>query len=285
MSERVLTQPGRRRSSAMPAIVRENAPVVLGLAFIVLFLAASFFAPLPYGPTTPDPLATSQPPSALHWFGTDANGFDVFSRTIAAAQRDIPLALAGTLASLVLGIVFGLLVSTKSRWSERAIRGLDVFQAFPLVIIGTAIVTLTGNRLESVVLAIVLLNVPRFMRLIRSEALALRESRFIEAARALGASPLRILWRHILPNVMGITLAQSSIAAAHSIIVIAALSFLGVGVSPPDPSWGLMIQEGARQMIVGDWWIVVFPGFAVLVTVAAFNLVADGLQAAADASQ
>lgn len=258
--------------------ISTHRSTVYGLVMLIGLLAAGFFLPLPYDPVTPDPLHTSEAPSLDHWFGTDGDGFDVFSRTIASAQRDLPLALIGTLVSLVLGVPLGLLVSTKSRISEWVMRGLDIFQAFPLVILAVAVVTLAGNNLSNVVLAIMIVNVPRFMRLIRSEALALRESRFIEAARAVGATRRRILRHHILPNVAGVTVVQSALAAAQAIIVIAALSFLGVGVSPPDPSWGLMIQEGSRQLITGQWWVALFPGLFVLVTVTAFNLVADGLQ-------
>jgi peptide/nickel transport system permease protein len=262
--------------------VRRQPSIGFGLAVLALVLLAGYLLPLPHSPTRPDALNTLKPPSGGHWFGTDSDGFDVFARTIASAQRDLPLALGGTLASLLIGVPLGLLASTKSRWSERVMRGLDVFQSFPLVIIAIAIVTLTGNRLENVILAIMVINVPRFMRLIRSEALSLRESRFIEAAWAVGATRGRVLRRHMLPNVLGITLAQSSLAAAHAIVVIAALSFLGVGVSPPEPSWGLMIQAGARLMTTGSWWVVVFPGLAVLLTVAALNLIADGLQLIAE---
>lgn len=258
--------------------IARQPSIGVGLLILAAMLLMGFYLPLPHSPVRPDALNTLQPPSAEHWFGTDGDGFDVFARTIASAQRDLPLALAGTLGSLLIGVPLGLLASTKSRASERIMRGLDVFQSFPLVVIAIALVTLTGNRLENVILAIMVINVPRFMRLIRSEALALRETRFVEAAWAAGASRLRILGRHILPNVWGVTLAQSSLAAAHSIVVIAALSFLGVGVSPPNPSWGLMIQAGARRMTTGDWWIVVFPGLAVLLTLVALNLIADGLQ-------
>jgi len=258
--------------------VRRQPTIGVGIAMLGIVLLAGFFLPLPHSPTRPDALNTLQPPSGEHWFGTDGDGFDVFARTIASAQRDLPLAVVGTLVSLLIGVPLGLLASTKGKWSERLMRALDVFQSFPLVIIAIAIVTLTGNRLENVVLAIMVINVPRFMRLIRSEALSLRESRFIEAARAVGATRTRVLARHMLPNVIGVSMAQSSLAAAHAIVVIAALSFLGVGVSPPNPSWGLMIQAGARRMVSGDWWIVAFPGLAVLVTVVALNLIADGLQ-------
>lgn len=262
--------------------VRYQPSIGFGLAVLAVVLLSGYFLPLPYSPTRPDALNTLQPPSSEHWFGTDSDGFDVFARTVASARRDLPLAIGGTLASMLLGVPLGLLASTKGRWSERIMRGLDVFQSFPLVIIAIAIVTLTGNRLENVILAIMVINVPRFMRLIRSEALSLRESRFIEAAWAAGATRWRVLGRHLLPNVLGVSLAQSSLAAAHAIVVIAALSFLGVGVSPPEPSWGLMIQAGARLMTTGDWWTVVFPGLAVLLTVAALNLIADGLQLATE---
>jgi peptide/nickel transport system permease protein len=248
--------------------------VALGLGVVLAALFAGLLLPLPFDPLTPDPWNTAQAPSEAHWFGTDSDGFDVF----AAAQRDLPLAIVGTAASLVIGVPLGLLVGSKSRWAERAMRGLDIFQAFPLVVLAIAVVTLAGNKLSNVVLAIMIINVPRFMRLIRSEALVLRESRFIEAARAVGGTPVHILRRHVLPNVTGVILAQAALAAAQSIVVIAALGFLGVGVSPPNPSWGLMIQDGSRQLVTGQWWVVVFPGLAILLVTTAFNLIADGLQ-------
>ena len=137
--------------------------------------------------------------------------------------------------------------------------------------------SISGNRLENVVIAIAVINIPRFMRLVRSEVLSLRESRFAEAAIAIGATKARLMFRHLLPNLTGIILAQVSIAAAHAIIVIAALSFLGIGITPPDASWGAMIQSGARNMISGQWWVAAFPGMAVVIAVASLNLIADGL--------
>ena len=163
-------------------------------------------------------------------------------------------------------------------------RALDAFQAFPLLILAIAIVSLTGDRLENVIIAIALINVPRFMRLVRSEVLSLRESRFVEAAIAFGASKTRVMFRHLLPNLSGVILAQVSLAAAHAIIVIAALSFLGIGITPPDASWGAMIQSGARNMVSGQWWVVAFPGLAVIVAVTSLNLIADGLDSVFDRS-
>jgi peptide/nickel transport system permease protein len=231
--------------------------------------------PLPYDPIRPSAGPALQPPSLTHLFGTDRFGFDLFSRTLAAGSRDIPLALAGTVVSAIIGVPLGLLAITRGRLGEMIMRGLDAFQAFPLVVLAVAIVALTGNRLENVVLAIAIINIPRFMRLVRAEGLAIRESRFVEAARTYGASWLRVLGHHILPNVTGVIVAQASLTAAHSIVVIAALSFLGIGISPPVASWGSMIQSGAQNMVTGQWWVVLFPGLAVLLTVACLNVLAE----------
>jgi peptide/nickel transport system permease protein len=243
--------------------------VVAGLLIIVALIVAGYVAPLPYDPTAPDVTAILQPPSADHWFGTDASGFDVFSRTIEAPRRDLPLAIGGMLLSLLIGVPLGLLAGGKTRLAEFLMRGLDVFQAFPLVIIAIAIVTLTGNHIQNVVYAIAVINVPRFMRLIRGEALALR---------ATGCSPVRIMFRHLLPNVREVVLVQASLAAAYALIVIASLNFLGIGVSPPDPTWGSMIQSGAQNIAAGQWWVSVFPSIGLFIAVLSFNAIANGLQ-------
>jgi peptide/nickel transport system permease protein len=258
--------------------LREHPSIAVGLFLVTGLLVAGYVAPLPYDPLGTSAIDSYQAPGAAHWFGTDSTGADVFSRTIRAARTDLTLALAGTLVSFLVGVPLGLVVSVKGPWGERAMRALDGFQAFPLLILALAMVSLSGNRLEMVVLAIALINVPRYMRLMRSEILSLRESRFVEAAVASGAGWPRIMRRHLLPNTWGVILAQTSITAAHSIVVIAALSFLGIGVQPPTPSWGQMIRSGASNMTSGEWWIAIFPGLAVFVAVMSLNLVADRLQ-------
>jgi peptide/nickel transport system permease protein len=252
--------------------------VSVGILVLAGLIVAGYLAPLPYDPIAPDPMMVLKPPGAEHWFGTDASGFDVFSRTIEAPRRDLPLAIGGTLLSLVIGVPLGLIASGKTRLAELLMRGLDVFQSFPLVIIAVAIVTLTGNHIQNVVYAIAVINVPRFMRLIRSESLALRESRFMEAAVATGCSPARIMFRHLLPNVREVILVQASLAAAYALIVIASLNFLGVGVSPPNPTWGSMIQSGAQNIAAGQWWVSLFPSLGLFVAVLCFNAIANGLQ-------
>ena len=262
---------------ALARVALAHKGLTVGLVVILLILIAGFLAPLPHDPIQPNPESTLQSPDGEFWFGTDRFGFDVFSRVFASARLDLPIALAGTLLSIAVGIPVGLVASNKSRWSERIMRGLDMFQSFPLLVLAFAIVALTGNSLRNIIFAIALVNVPRFIRLVRSEALVLRESRFIEAATAIGASRSRVMLRHVMPNTMGIVLAQASLAAAHAIIVIAGLSFLGIGITPPDASWGVMIRVGSQNIATGQWWVSFFPGAMVFVTIVAFNMVADGV--------
>ncbi|MFS3126883.1 ABC transporter permease [Nocardioides sp. Bht2] len=265
------------RSRAFLKLIGQHRTAALGVAFIAVLLLASLVAPLPHDPQATDSSATLQAPSADHWFGTDGAGADVFSRVIDAARMDLSLALGGTLLSLLLGVVLGLAASTKGRGSEWLVRGLDAFQAFPLLILALALVSLSGNKLYMVVVAIALINIPRYMRLLRSEVLALRESRFIEAAIAMGASTPRITFRHLLPNVWGVILVQTTLTIANAIVVISSLSFLGVGVSADKSSWGGMIRAGSGNMSSGEWWIATFPGLAVLLCVLAFNQLADAI--------
>jgi peptide/nickel transport system permease protein len=266
--------PRRRRAARGSG----TAGIAIGGGVLLTMLLCAFLLPLPYHPTTPDPTSTLLPPSGEHWLGTDVSGFDVFSRVIAAGRRDLPLALGGALLSLVIGAVIGLVISRKGRFGERAMRMLDAFQSFPLIVLSVTIVSFSGNAIQNVIYAIVIINVPRFIRLVRSEALALRETRYIEAAHAIGAHPVRVMYRHMLPNVIDVCLVQMSLAAANAVIVIAALNFLGVGVSPPTPTWGSMIRDGGANVALGQWWIVAAPGVAVFLSVAALNLLADGIQ-------
>jgi peptide/nickel transport system permease protein len=254
-----------------------NAGLVAGAAILLAMLGAAFFAPLPYDPLSPAADSTLQSPSSAHWFGTDRIGFDVFSRTIYAARDGIPLAIGAALFSAAFGVPLGLFAAS-GRWGERAMRGVDVFQALPTVVLAVVIVQLVGHGALVIILAIATINVPRFARLVRGEAIGLREARFVEAAVATGCSPARVLVNHVLRNAYGIVLVQCSLVAAESIIVIAALNFLGLGFSPPEPTWGSMIQDGAQSMAQGQWWIAVFPGIAVFVAVMSFNLIADGVE-------
>ena len=258
--------------------VARHAGLAAGLGILLAMVFAAAFAPLPHDPLSPDPRNTLAPPSAEHWFGTDVNGFDVFSRTVVSALTDIPLAAAGILVSMLIGVPAGLFAGGRRGRGELSMRALDAFQAFPLLILVVSLVQLWGAGIHTIVAAIAIINAPRFIRLVRGEALSLRESRFVEAAQAFGASPFRILFRHILPNTTGVILVQASLGGAHAVMTIAAMSFLGIGIVPPTPSWGSIIQAGARNIATGQWWIVVYPALFVFLAVGSLNLIADRLQ-------
>jgi peptide/nickel transport system permease protein len=266
-----------KKQSNFRDFVQMHKFAVAGAFFIIVLILASLFAPLPYDPEAPNPGVGISPPSADHWFGTDMTGGDVFSRTIAAAWIDLSLALAGTFLSLIIGVPLGLLTSVKKRWSDNLVRGMDAFQAFPLLILALVLVSLSGNKLYMVVVAIALINIPRYMRLIRSEVLSLREARFMEATTAVGVPLPRALRKHVLPNVMGMITAQTTLTMANAIVVIATLSFLGIGVAPPTPSWGSMIRAGSSNMISGEWWVAFFPGLFVLLCVWILNQLSDAI--------
>ena len=245
-------------------------------------VAAAFLAPLPHDPLAVNSSETLQSPSGHFWFGTDRLGMDIFSRTIVSARIDVPLALGGTFLALAIGVPLGLFASTKGRWAEWFMRVVEMLQSFPLLVLAIVIVAIAGNNLQNIIIAIALVNTPTFIRLVRSEALSIRESRFIEAATSIGASKTRVLTRHVLPNVSGTIMAQASIASAHAIIVIAALTFLGIGITPPTASWGAMIRMGSQNMATGEWWVALFAGLAVALVVVCFNLIADAAQRSAE---
>jgi peptide/nickel transport system permease protein len=268
--------------STRRAVQREHLgsriKVGVGLGFLGLLILSALAAPLPHSPTATNPRAVLLSPSGDHWFGTNSVGTDVLSRTIKAAEIDLPLALAGTLAALILGVPLGIWLASSPQWGERWMRVLDAFQALPLLILILALVALSNNQLWMIVVAVAIYAGPVYIRLVRSQVLTLREARFIEAARACGAGPFRMMRYHLLPNVRDIILAQTSLVAAGALLGITALSFLGIGVQPPTPGWGSMIALDSSSLVQGQWWPVVGPGAAIFLSIVAFNLVADGLR-------
>jgi peptide/nickel transport system permease protein len=258
-----------------------DVSAAVAIAFIVIFSFATVLFTLPFSPTTPDVSAIGLPPNATHLFGTDASGFDVFSRVIDAASRDVPIAIAGSLLSLLLGVPVGLLASG-GRFGDILMRALDGFSALPILVLVIVAIQLLGGTAFDIIVAIAIVNTPRFARLTRAEAVSLRAARFVEAAVACGCSPLRIAVQHIFRNAYGVVLVQATLAAANAIGVIAALNFLGVGINPPTPTWGGMIRDGTTLLINGQWWAAAFPTIAIFAVVAALNVVADGIEARAE---
>ncbi len=254
-----------------------NFQVLIGAGGILLLLLVCEFVPTPDNPLTPTS-ATLVGPSSGHLFGTDDLGRDILSRMLVAGRTDIPLVLGAAVFATVVGVVIGMAVSTQSRWGERGMRVLDLFQAFPAIVLLIVLLTTAGQSVLVLMVVIAIVYGPPFARLIRSEALAIRESRFMEAAAAIGASVPRQMIRHLLPNVSSIVLVQFALTASRGILILAGLSFLGFGPQPPTPSWGTMISEGQQYLSVGDWWMVIFPGIPIVLVGLFFYQLSLGLE-------
>jgi peptide/nickel transport system permease protein len=261
-------------------LVRRSHLLKLGLLVVFVAVFLTIFGPIVAPKSTVNASGLIDGGlSGAHPFGVDGSGLDVFSRTIAAPRVDVTIALVATIFSLLLGSGVGLLASFfRGTAGELVMRASDTVQAFPLFVLAIVFVVLAGRSDLNIVVVIALLNVPIYLRLIRSEVISLRERTFVEAARANGDRPLSIAFRHVLPNAMTPGFAQAPITFGFSIIVIAGLSFIGAGVRPPTAEWGSMINAGRSDLVLGVWWTSVFPGVALSLTVFGFAIVGDALQ-------
>ncbi|MCY0093753.1 ABC transporter permease [Hoeflea ulvae] len=251
---------------------------VLILLFIVL---TATFAPLlaPQDPVAQSLINRNKGFSAEHWFGTDAFGRDVFSRLIVGTRHTIFLASLSLMASAALGILIGLIAAyNRGKWTDSLICwSMDILLTFPMVILGVVVVAILGQGTMNVGIAIAVAFLPRMVRMSRGVALTLVTSEFVEAARSIGASPTRIVLRHLLPNVMIEMSSISTLWLATAIKTETSLSFLGLGVQPPTPSWGLMVREGLSTLYINPWPSML-PVIAIFITIIGLNLVVDGTQ-------
>jgi peptide/nickel transport system permease protein len=250
------------------------AAVLLGL-LLTASIGGPWLAPFP-------PLATSvahrlEPPSALHWCGTDALGRDVFSRVLAAARIDLPAAAAAValsaLAGVPIGTACGYLGGALDRWVGR---GVDVLMAFPLFVVAMALVAALGSSLFNVVLATAIINLPFYIRLARAEVAARRGAGYVLAARLGGASEARVVLGVLLPGLLPTLSVQVSLNLGWALLNTASLSFMGLGVAPPTPEWGVLVADGARYLLTGQWWVALCPGIALVLAVFTFTLAGDG---------
>jgi peptide/nickel transport system permease protein len=254
--------------------------LVVGLVIVAvaIFLAVFGESIAPYDPQTPVGPPGS-PPSSTHWFGTDVAGLDVFSRVISAPRTDVTLAVTAAVASAILGTLIGLLAGFyRGPLSALIMRVSDVLQAFPVFILAMVLVALSGRNLTNLIFALTFLYTPIFIRLTRSEVLTQRERSYVEAARATGNPEWKIALRHVLPNSLTPSLIQLSVTVGFGILLTAGLSFVGAGVRPPTPEWGLMIANSAPQLVLGEWWTSLFPGLAVSITVVGFAAVSNAIE-------
>jgi peptide/nickel transport system permease protein len=241
---------------------------------------------VPYDPIASDVAHALMPPGAAHFAGTDQLGRDVFSRIIVAAQLDLAIAISAVGISFVLGAMIGALCGYAGGRLDRAVgRFVDVLMAFPLFVLAMAMVAALGNRVENIVIATAIINLPFYIRFARAEVNVRRNLGWVEAARACGESHVSVVLRFLLPNVLPAMVVQMSLNLGWAIINAAGLSFIGLGVKPPTPEWGIMVAEGARFISTGKWWLVAFPGLALMLAVLCFNLLGDGLRDILDPRQ
>jgi peptide/nickel transport system permease protein len=262
-------------------IAAENPVTGFAFALFLLIALCAVLGPLivPYDPLASDTASALKPPSAAHWFGTDQLGRDILSRVVVATRLDFAIALSSVTLVFVMGGLAGIAAGYFGGWTDRIIGRLaDTIMAFPLFVLAMGIVAALGNTVTNIVIATAIINFPLYVRIARAEANVRREAGFVQAARLSGNGEIRILLAQILPNIMPIMMVQMSLTMGYAILNAAGLSFIGLGVRPPTPEWGIMVAEGAAFIVSGEWWIAFFPGAALMIAVFCFNLLGDGLR-------
>ena len=262
-------------------VMRENPVTLVAFLMLAVLLIVGFAGHLiaPYDPLASNSSAVLQPPSLTHWFGTDNVGRDVFSRVIIATRLDLQISVMAVSLSFVIGAVLGSVAGYWGVWLDAVLsRILDTIMAFPLFVLAMGIVAALGNTVENIIYATAIINIPFYARLIRAEVNIRRHSGFATAARLSGNSDLRVLACHIFPNTLPPVMVQVSLNLGWAILNAAGLSFIGLGVRPPTPEWGIMVAEGSNFIVSGEWWMAVFPGLALMFAVFTFNLLGDGLR-------
>jgi peptide/nickel transport system permease protein len=276
----------RARLHRIWRILRANPRLATGVVIVVVIFLLALFAPVlvRFDPQTAHPGDELLPPNRTYLLGTDKSGMDIFSRLIYAPRIDLTIAVTATLLAIAIGTPIGVVAGYyANRTSEAAMRIADLIQSFPVFVLGMALVVLTGQRIENVVLAIAVVNAPVYARLVRSQAVYVKQRLFIEAAKASGTSDLGIIFRHLLPNSSGPIFAMSSVTVGTAMLLTAGLSFVGAGVRVPTPECGSMIAVGTSSLMEGGkWWPSVFPGLILSITVMGFGLVGDSLAEVTD---
>jgi len=261
----------------------ENRTAVVGAIIVFVFFMVALAAPVlaPHDPLGLDVLNKLQGPSAANPLGTDQFGRDVLSRVIYGARLSMGVGLSVGIVSVVIGLIIGLCAGFYKRVDSILMRVMDALMAFPSIILAIVLMGILGPSINNIILALTIVFVPRIARIARSSVLVVREEVYVEAARSTGASDKRLMFRHVLPNILSPLITQASYTFALAVLAEAALSFVGVGPSPEIPSWGNMLSEG--QIVVRQApWITIFPGLAIVLVVFGANLFGDGLRDALD---
>ena len=270
---------------ALTRLLRDRA-LVTGLVIVsLLVLAAVFATPLSNYPghvTGFDPTFRLKPPGEVFWLGTDRMGADIYSRLLFGARLTILISVSATAVAVLIGVPMGLVAGYFDRWySDLLMRVSDVFLAVPQIVLAIAIAQTLGPAIQNVILALSATYWPFWARVVYAETRSLRNEVFIEAAIAMGASPLRVMVLHVLPSIASSIIVRTTIGMGATILAAASLGFLGLGAPPPTPEWGRMIAE-SREFLPQAWWYATAPGIAILLVVMGFNLLGDGLRDALD---
>lgn len=266
--------------------LKKNKMALLGLGILIILILAAIFANQLADYDTvvikQNLFESLQAPSSKHWLGTDEFGRDIFARIVHGARVSLTVGIVAVSISIVVGGILGAVAGYYGGMLDNVImRAMDIFLAVPSILLAIAIVSALGPSLANLMIAISISSVPRYARIVRASVLSIRDQEFIEAARAIGASNTRIIFRHIIPNSLAPVIVQGTLGVASAILSTAGLSFIGLGIQPPDPEWGSMLS-GGRQYLRYAWWVTTFPGVAIMITILSLNLLGDGLRDALD---
>lgn len=280
---------GAKKKSQLKMVwrrLKKSKIAMLGLYVLIIILFFAIFADVFFNYETQaiqqNAQSRLQSPSIEHLLGTDDKGRDILARIVFGARISIPVSFITIMISAIVGGLLGALAGYGSKTLDNIImRIMDVFLAIPSILLSIAIVAALGPSITNLLIAISIANVPPFARIVRASVLTIRGEEFIEAARAIGASDRRIIFRHIIPNSMAPLIVQLTLCIAGAILAIASLSFIGLGIQPPTPEWGSMLSAG-RQYVRTAWWVCTFPGIAIMISILSLNMLGDGLRDALD---
>lgn len=259
------------------SFARRRPLAVLGMVILAVYIILGLIGPFFVGdPALTNPTEALRPPSAEAWFGTDKFGRDVFARSIYAIRLDLTVGIVIAVGAMTIGSVIGVVAGYwGGRTDEILMRFTDIVLAFPGFVLALILVAVMGNSIPNVVIAVMVAYIPYFIRLTRAEVLSQRELEYVDGARLAGNRPWRVAFRHVMPNSLRPSLVQGTLVAGWAILTVAGLAFIGVGIRPPTPEWGVMVAEGAPDIITGQWWTALFPGAMIVLAAMAFHFIGD----------
>lgn len=265
------------RSRRLLNLMRRKPLLVVGVLLLAFFAALAIVGPFFVGdPLATDPANTFQAPSAEHWFGTDRFGRDVFARSVHAARLDLTIGLTIAMAAMLIGSIIGVIAGYfGGATDEIMMRLTDVLLAFPGFVLALIIVAALAETTINVIIAVTIAFIPYFIRLTRAQVLKERELEYVEGARLAGNNSWRVAFRHVLPNSLAPSVVGATLVTGYAVLTVAGLAFLSVGIQPPTAEWGVMVGEGAKDIITGEWWTSLFPGAMIVVAVMAFHFIGD----------